>query len=56
MSVCTQENGYYCGPATVQQTLKRINGSAPSQSTIASGIGTTTAGSNLASMVSYINR
>ena len=54
--VCKQETGYYCGPATVKQTLTCINNTAPSQSAIASAIGTTTAGSDLASMVSYINK
>jgi len=51
----TQDTSYYCGPATVKQTLHYINGSSPSQSTIASGIGTTTAGSALQPMVNYIN-
>lgn len=53
--VCKQENGYYCGPATVKQTLTCINNTAPSQSVIASAIGTTSAGSDLSSMVKYIN-
>ena len=55
VSVCTQETSYYCGPATVQQTLKYINGSAASQTSIANSIGTTTAGSALSPMVTYTN-
>ncbi|MFJ7953979.1 C39 family peptidase [Lysinibacillus sp. NPDC096418] len=51
-----QAYSYYCGPATVKQTLQFINGSSNTQDTIASGIGTTTDGSNLANMVTYINK
>lgn len=53
--VATQQNDYYCGPATVQQTLTYTNGSSASQDTIASAIGTTKAGSALSNMVSYVN-
>lgn len=56
-----QETKYYCGPATVRQTYsslnKTINGSsyAPSQSTIAQAIGTTSDGSDQNRMNSYLN-
>ena len=50
-----QETNYWCGPATTQQTLTYINGYANSQSSIANAIGTTSSGSDLASMVPYIN-
>ncbi|MDR2043335.1 MAG: C39 family peptidase [Clostridium sp.] len=53
--VFTQETAYYCGPATVKQTLTYINGSAPSQSVIEGEIGTTSAGSVLQYMLDYIN-
>ncbi|WP_312355723.1 C39 family peptidase [Aminipila sp.] len=55
VSVSTQETGYYCGPATVKQTLTYINGKADSQSSIAKAIGTTTDGSALINMVGYVN-
>lgn len=56
VEVVTQKNGYYCGPATTRQTLKYINGSAPSQDTIAEALGTTTAGTDGTKIVEYINK
>lgn len=53
--VFTQENGHYCGPATVKQTLTYINGSADTQDNIAAAIKTTEAGSTLENMVNYVN-
>lgn len=35
-----QSNSYYCGPASVQNVLSKINGSSPSQSALASSMGT----------------
>lgn len=54
--LCTQETRYYCGPATVQQTMKFNMGSAftATQSEIAYDIGTTSAGSDLEPMLDYI--
>lgn len=50
-----QEKNYWCGPATTKQTLQYISGSSSSQAVIAKAIGTTTDGSNLSDMVSYLN-
>lgn len=55
LTLFTQETNYYCGPATVKQTIHFINGSSENQSTIASDIGTTSDGSALEPMVNYIN-
>jgi len=58
----TQENKYYCGPATTRQTLGFLGNSwiyggytPPTQSTIASKIGTTTSGTEWYNIVNYIN-
>ena len=50
-----QDNSYYCGPATTKQTVHFIKRTSSSQATIATAIGTTTAGSNLTDMMTYIN-
>lgn len=50
-----QETSYWCGPATTKQTVHFFNGYSSSQSTIATAIGTTTAGSVLSDMVKYVN-
>ncbi|TPE68844.1 C39 family peptidase [Halalkalibacterium halodurans] len=56
-----QENGYYCGPASARQTLsfhKSKSGSStslPSQSTLASKIGTTSSGSTTSGIASGLN-
>lgn len=50
-----QTESYYWGPIPVKQTLQCINGSSSTQSYYAEKIGTTTAGSDLAPMVNYIN-
>jgi predicted double-glycine peptidase len=54
-TVYNQLTSYNCGPATVQAALKHL-GYTPSQSDIARGCKTTTNGSYIADMVSYINR
>lgn len=51
-----QTTNYNCGPACVQSTIKYINGSAPNQSTVASGCKTTTNGTYLSNMVTYLNK
>lgn len=57
----SQTNEYYCGPATTQQTYEYLyymkNGRyyAPTQSTIATAIGTTTNGSDLQNILDYLN-
>ncbi|HIS24426.1 MAG TPA: C39 family peptidase [Candidatus Faeciplasma gallinarum] len=56
-----QENDYYCGPATVKQTYAylyyRDHGYyySPSQSAIATNLGTTTAGTEQGEILDYIN-
>lgn len=50
-----QTTNYNCGPACVQSTIKYINGSAPAQSTVATGCKTTTNGTYLSDMVAYLN-
>lgn len=56
-----QENGYYCGPASVRQSLSfhksKIGSSTslPSQSTLASKIGTTTNGSTTSGIAKGLN-
>lgn len=52
---CEQINSYYCGPATVQQTVKFYKGSAPSQDAIASQLGTTTAGTDMTRISGVVN-
>lgn len=53
--VYAQINDYYCGPATVQAALNYLTGQTPGQVTIAAGCGTTTSGTYLADMKSYLN-
>ena len=50
-----QINTYYCGPATVYQTLHYSNGSSPSQQNIASALGTTTDGTDGTKIPPYLN-
>lgn len=38
-----QSNSYYCGPASVRNVLLSVNGSSPSQSALATSMGTTSA-------------
>lgn len=51
----SQINNHYCAPACVQSVLKYINGSAPSQITIASGCNTTSNGTTMPNMINYLN-
>ncbi|MBR6835402.1 MAG: C39 family peptidase, partial [Oscillospiraceae bacterium] len=56
MSICHQENDYYCVPACVRSMLMYINGSSPSQSSIASSLGTTSSdGTNPTTIAPYLN-
>lgn len=50
-----QNNSYYCGPATTKQSMHYLTGSSQSQSSIASALGTTTAGTDGNNMVTYLN-
>lgn len=50
-----QETSYYCGPATVYQTLKYINGSSESQDDIADELGTTVDGTDGSMIPPYLN-
>jgi hypothetical protein len=50
-----QEKSYWCGPATVKQVLHYINGKSSSQSTIASGLGTTKDGTDFSVVDNYLN-
>lgn len=51
-----QERNYYCGPASVQIIMNYKRGIKPSQSSLASIMGTTTSGTNQDKMVSYLNK
>lgn len=55
--VITQQNGHYCGPATVIQNLKYISFNAfnKTQNQVAAAIGTTGSGSSSDDMVPYMN-
>ncbi len=50
-----QENGYYCGPATVKEILQYYNGSSLTQSQYASALGTTTLGTDMPIITSVLN-
>ena len=51
-----QKYNYYCGPATVYQTLYYLNKTSPSQDTIASALGTTTDGTDGSKIPTYLNK
>lgn len=55
VNACKQENGYYCGPATVQQVLK-FYGVNKSQKTLASDLGTTTDGTVMTYILRVLNK
>lgn len=50
-----QTTSYNCGPACVQSAIHYIQGSAPSQATIATACKTTTNGTRLANMIPCLN-
>lgn len=54
--VYNQTTSYNCGPASVQAALNYLKGSSPIQSSIASGCGTTSSGTYLSDMKTYINK
>lgn len=52
----SQTNSYYCGPATVKQTLQYLNDKSDSQSDIASDLGTSAkSGTDTNTMKNYLN-
>lgn len=62
ISAVVQKTDYWCGPASVYQTLayhkktgSNITASVPSQSTLSTKIGTTTDGSNTVAMCNALN-
>ncbi|MDE6017127.1 MAG: C39 family peptidase [Acetatifactor sp.] len=50
-----QQNGYYCGPATVKQVVHWINGSSNSQDWYAEKLGTTKDGTNMTCIPDVLN-
>lgn len=50
-----QETDYWCGPATVQQVIKWVTGTKYEQSTLASALGTTTAGTDMTKIPGVLN-
>ena len=50
-----QETNYWCGPATVKQTINYMNGSSSSQKTYANQLGTSTSGTDMTSIPSVLN-
>ena len=51
----TQENGHYCGPATVKQVVHWVNGSSNSQDWYAEKLGTTSAGTTMTNIPGVLN-
>ncbi|OLS02459.1 C39 family peptidase [Tissierella creatinophila] len=52
--VFKQENGYYCGPATVKQVRHFIKGSSHSQSYYAGELKTSTSGTDMTVLSNYL--
>lgn len=53
---CPQTEGYYCGPASVQQVLTYLNGYSPSQDDLAKELNTTRYnGTDTGRIVDYLN-
>lgn len=50
-----QQNGHYCGPATVKQVLQYLNGVSLSQDDYAKELGTTTAGTDMTRIPGVLN-
>lgn len=50
-----QSNNYYCGPATVKQTLHFINDTSEDQTTYANALGTTSSGTDMTRIVDVLN-
>ena len=51
-----QENFYYCGPATVKQTMDSVTGYSESQSYYARKIGTSDKGTDFKDLAAYLRR
>lgn len=51
----TQDNNYYCGPATVKQVVHWINGSSNSQDWYAKKLGTTSNGTDMTRIPDVLN-
>ena len=49
-----QKTRYWCGPATVKQTLQYLKGSSPSQTALAKALGTTS-GTSIYAIRKYLN-
>lgn len=55
-SIYQQPNNYYCVPACVKSVLQYINGTSPSQATIASALGTNSStGTDITDVPQYLN-
>jgi hypothetical protein len=52
---CSQELSYSCGAASVRMALKYLTGIFYSEATVRTGCGTTSGGTSIANMVTYIN-
>lgn len=50
-----QINGYYCGPASARIAISARTSSLPSQSTLASQLGTTSSGTNFSAMAPVLS-
>ncbi|ONI45528.1 hypothetical protein AN640_04450 [Candidatus Epulonipiscium fishelsonii] len=50
-----QENGYYCGPATIKQVMHYFNGTSYEQSDIANSLYTNTSGTDMTYLHKYLN-
>lgn len=52
----SQSNGYYCGPATIKQTIQFINGYSATQDQLATALGTSSSyGTDTNNMCVYLN-
>ena len=51
-----QENGYYCGPATVQQTISYVGKVTVSQRVLAKELGTTKDGTDMRNIAGVVNK
>lgn len=54
--VYQQINGYYCGPATVKQVTQYVKGSSNSQDYYAKQLGTTTAGTDMTRIKTFLQK
>lgn len=54
--VYNQTTSYNCVPACIQAVLRYVNGSTPTQATIANAVGTTTLGTYMYKVHTYLNQ